>query len=306
METNSPKNPNEKIHLDLWSSLITEEDYATYDPDAAYLRFLRRIGRYPGANAERGRLFRVWRYAASIAILAAGCVAAYLIGKTTVMDMADDYIVEVPAGSQTTLTLPDGTSICLNSGSTLTYPADFGNGARSVTLAGEGLFDVAHDAEHPFIVKTTDLEVKVLGTIFNVKDYPGDSESEVSLYEGSVSLRNLMREQDVVTLSPSQSAVLSRSDSLLAMGPEVQAGGQPDWMTGWLHFDEIPLSDICLSLERRYGISISIDDNSLRDTRFYGSFNTKSHGARDIMEILSGTGKFRYTIDVDGNIIITN
>src|SRR5690606_22571909 len=89
-------------------------------------------------------------------------------------------------GERKSIQLPDGTKVMLNAGSTIHIAADFNATSRQLTLVGEAFFDVVHNAEKPFIIHTGAMDIKVLGTVFNVRAYPGDKTSETSLLKGSV------------------------------------------------------------------------------------------------------------------------
>ena len=95
-----------------------------------------------------------------------------------------------PFGMLSTITLPDGSKVILNAGTTITYPNAFVSKNREVEINGEAFFEVAHDAEHPFIVKANQINVEVLGTQFNVKAYEEDDWIEVSLSEGKVEVQS--------------------------------------------------------------------------------------------------------------------
>lgn len=113
--------------------------------------------------------------------------------------------MEVPLGSQTKVILPDGSVVCLNSGSVLKYdPAFLRKKNREVYLIGEGYFEVQKNPEKPFIVHADDINVKVLGTVFNVRSYPEDSEIEVSLIKGKVNVFSTSETRDNVILAPDE------------------------------------------------------------------------------------------------------
>ena len=138
------------------------------------------------APRQEFRLSALWRYAAIIAvILAVGCFS-YWQGGVNVKDTFADISVEAPLGSRTKLYLPDGTLVWLNAGSRMTYSQGFGVDNRKVELEGEGYFEVQRNEKLPFFVKTKDLQLQVLGTKFNFRDYPEDHEVVVSLLEGKV------------------------------------------------------------------------------------------------------------------------
>ena len=109
----------------------------------------------------------------------------------------------VPKGEQRQITLPDGSIAHLNSGTLLIYPQKFANDMRSVYLMGEANFDVKKDSQHPFIVKTSHLKVKVLGTKFNVHAYPEDKKTIATLESGSIVVQK-SNDEDIITLSPDE------------------------------------------------------------------------------------------------------
>ena len=156
------------------------------------------------APRQEFRLSALWRYAAIIAvILAVGCFS-YWQGGVNVKDTFADISVEAPLGSRTKLYLPDGTLVWLNAGSRMTYSQGFGVDNRKVELEGEGYFEVQRNEKLPFFVKTKDLQLQVLGTKFNFRDYPEDHEVVVSLLEGKVELNNLLKKRKKLSLHPTR------------------------------------------------------------------------------------------------------
>ena len=112
----------------------------------------------------------------------------YFTGNQRLSDQTLSYSVESPRGSKLKLSLPDGTSVWLNADSKLLYDNNFGINNRNVTLCGEGYFEVSKNKNLPFQVVSDDIKVEVLGTKFNVKNYPEDPNIKVALLEGSVML----------------------------------------------------------------------------------------------------------------------
>ncbi len=114
-------------------------------------------------------------------------------------------------GSKSKVELPDGSVVWLNAGSTLTYDKDFGKENRAVTLIGEGFFDVTKNKEKPFIISTESISIKVLGTVFNVKAYKEDKQTETSLIHGSIEVTIKNRPNDKIILSPSEKLIVENS-----------------------------------------------------------------------------------------------
>ena len=124
--------------------------------------------------------------------------------------------MEVPLGSQTKVILPDSSVVCLNSGSVLKYdPAFLRKKSREVYLIGEGYFEVQKNPEKPFIVHADDINVKVLGTVFNVRSYPEDSEIEVSLIKGKVNVFSASETRDNVILASDEQLTYDKRSCLL-------------------------------------------------------------------------------------------
>src|SRR5450432_4202977 len=118
-------------------------------------------------------------------------------------------------GSKTHLVMPDGTLVWLNAGSRLSYDRNFGASFREVTLTGEAFFDVARNVERPFVIHTARIDIKVLGTRFNVKSYPTDPTTEATLIRGSIEVSIKDRPSEKIILKPNEKLVVANDDSAL-------------------------------------------------------------------------------------------
>ena len=183
-----------------------------------------------------------------------------------------------------------------------TYSQGFGVDNRKVELEGEGYFEVKRNEKIPFFVKTKDLQLQVLGTKFNFRDYPEDHEVVVSLLEGKVGLNNLLREEKEAVLSPDERAVLNKANGLLTV-ESVTASNASQWTDGYLFFDEELLPDIAKELERSYNVKIHIANDSLKTFRFYGNFVRREQNIQEVLEALASTEKMQYKIE-ERNITI--
>ena len=159
------------------------------------------------------KIVPVWLKVAAAIILLLGCNYfwyTYTENLTEVYTNADSpYEIKVPAGSRTNIVLPDGTEVSLNAGSVLRYCRGFGIRERDVTLDGEGYFKVAKNEKIPFFVNTNGVQVKVVGTVFNVRAYDDDNYVMVSLLEGRVNLATLSG--SVMKLFPSEQAFYDKN-----------------------------------------------------------------------------------------------
>ncbi len=193
----------------------------------------------------------------------------------------NSYFEEVSAayGTQNKVELPDGSVVLLNSGSTLRFPNRFVNhGDRRIELKGEGYFKVAKDTEHPFIVKVNSLEVKALGTEFNVRAYDPDEKIDVFLLEGKVAISSDFRDKSKQTmvLEPSQmahyDAVINSMSKKTITNPARYVG----WIEGKIVFNDDPIQEVKETLENWYNVDIRIKDEKLSKYRFTGTFINES------------------------------
>lgn len=290
---------------EIWFSAVSREAASVYDKDKAFENFRNRVETQKEIQSTSRRGFSLsalWRYAAVVAIIiAVGCIS-YWQGEVNVKDTFADISVEAPLGSKTKLYLPDGTLVWLNAGSRMTYSQGFGVDNRKVELEGEGYFEVKRNEKIPFFVKTKDLQLQVLGTKFNFRDYPEDHEVVVSLLEGKVGLNNLLREEKEAVLSPDERAVLNKANGLLTV-ESVTASNASQWTDGYLFFDEELLPDIAKELERSYNVKIHIANDSLKTFRFYGNFVRREQNIQEVLEALASTEKMQYKIE-ERNITI--
>lgn len=302
----SPENEDYFIQQrEVWFSAVSREAASKYNKDKAFDTFKNRIGsrkQVEKAPRQEFRLSALWRYAAIIAvILAVGCFS-YWQGGVNVKDTFADISVEAPLGSRTKLYLPDGTLVWLNAGSRMTYSQGFGVDNRKVELEGEGYFEVQRNEKLPFFVKTKDLQLQVLGTKFNFRDYPEDHEVVVSLLEGKVELSNLLKKEKEAFLAPDERAILNKANGLMTV-ETVTASNASQWTDGYLFFDEELLPDIVKELERSYNVNIHIANDSLNKFRFYGNFIRREQSIQEVLDALASTEKIQYKIE-ERNITI--
>lgn len=178
------------------------------------------------------------------------------------------------------VSLPDGSSVILQKGSRISYRRSFVNSTREVTLAGEAYFEVAKDARHPFIVRTSELVTKVLGTSFNVRAYTHDAHVTVTVRSGRVAVftsgahtsnpaqKLTPTAPDSVILTRNQQLVFARQQAQLVQRREVilptaSPKGSPLNAATFV-YNATPVSEIFRELERVYGITITYDANALK------------------------------------------
>jgi transmembrane sensor len=195
----------------------------------------------------------------------------------------------VPYGKNSSIKLPDGTTAFLNAGSKLIYPSFFEGKTREVFLVGEGFFEVIHNPQMPFIVKTRDLDIKALGTSFNVSAYPADKITEVVLVEGKVGLWEnrfkLIKKQQI--LDPDELAFFDR-ETMHTTIKNVNVENYITWYRGYLNFESTDLSRIVVKLERYYDIHIKLQDPLMGSKKITGKLKLKEDKEK-VLTVLAST-----------------
>jgi ferric-dicitrate binding protein FerR (iron transport regulator) len=261
------------------------------------------------------------------AILVIGILITYgFINRSLPTAIETEYNqLSVPAGQRAQLKFNDGTTVWLNSLSTLTYPTTFAGNTREVTLDGEGYFDVTHNEKKAFIVKTKKLDIRVLGTEFNVKAYSGDPDSEVSLLRGSVELLPAgsskiykMKENEKVSIlndkalytaenSVSNGEILKKEKD--ALQPEklyvsqIKNFDYYEWINGLISFDDEPFDLMISRLSIYYDVKIVDQNNSFKQKRYTGKFRSKD-GIEHVLKVLQLREKFKFEKKEETNTII--
>lgn len=237
----------------------------------------------------------IWRYAFIIVLAVGLSFASFDFGRRIVKDGFVENVAQNPLGTKSKITLPDGTLVCLNGGSRLSYSQGFGINDRTVVLEGEAFFEVTKNASLPFVVNTGDLRVKVLGTKFNCRDFEEDKTAVVTLLEGRVELSNFLSDNEAsVYLAPNESYILDKTNGESEIVAQ-NASNTAMWTDGILFFDEERLEDIAKALERCYGVEIGFQNDNLRRMRVYGNFNTRKQSIEDVLETLSATNGLCFT-----------
>ena len=243
-------------------------------------------------------LIPAWaRWAAMICIPICIAFFTYNILSISNTDKArSPFIVKADKGDKATVVLPDGTDVILNSASQLSYLSDFGTNERRVQLEGEGYFKVAHDTRRTFIVQVGELEVKVMGTVFNVCAYSNDQDVTVVLLEGKVGIHT---PSTSTTLSPGEKINYNKSTRKLST-EKVYPDDYVSWTKGNLYFQNESLENIMKALSRVYDVTIRIDSPKISEERFTGTI--PGGGIQNALNIVMLTSPFRY--EVEDSVII--
>ncbi len=205
-----------------------------------------------------------------------------------------------PSGQRAMVKLHDGTTVWLNARSTLRYPNHFAREERKVELDGEAFFDVEHNEHKPFVVSTENLDIKVLGSKFNVFAYKGREEFNTALLEGSVKVNERMNEEKALFMNPNECVELK--DNKLVKRPM----GNTDfllWKEGIYAFDDVPFEDIIKKFELYYDIVITVNNSKLMKYKFSGKFRQRD-GVESALRTLRKVYYFTYIKDEENNNIV--
>lgn len=223
-------------------------------------------------------------------------------------------------GAKSTIFLQDGTKVILNAESKLRFPKRFSGATREIYLTGEAFFDVTHNAAMPFIIHTDKMNIKVLGTEFNVKSYPQDSAYETTLIRGSIEVTLKDRPDDRIILKPKEKLIVANLEfenapesatSLPSIHSQLSITGlhyisktdsavvETSWMDNKLVFQDESFANLAMDMERKYAVNIHFSNEKLKEYRFTGIF--KEETIRDALNALQLTEKFNYKIN--GNTV---
>lgn len=267
-----------------------------------------------------------WIYyvAAASVLLIATLVFFYANNKKTALSSAtakQPQLSEVSArpGSRSKLILPDGTQVWLNAESRITYLNTFNKALREVNLEGEAYFDVTHDASRPFIVHTSGIAIKVLGTAFTVKSYASDKTIEATLLRGSIEVfknddpaapKVILRPHEKLVFNKEEQSIATKAANTNGDSATSQTGisvttlpkGKPDsvlkeisWVYNKLVFDGDRFEELATKLERWYDVHITFKQEQLKQYRFKGVFENET--IEQALDALKLTASFDYKIN---------
>lgn len=223
-----------------------------------------------------------WRRIAALLVL--GIALALVLHWTGYLERTT--VLSTSMREKERVTLSDGTLVILNEKSTLTFPKSFeGKAERVVELKGEAFFDVADDAEHPFVILTKDTRIKVLGTTFTVREK--EEEVLVTVASGKVLFSEKAEtEKEGVLVLPQKQAVFSKKKQAIA-AEKVANYNEMAWATKKLTFENVPLPLALADIERCYGLQFNLDNPKLANCRFTAQFDNKSY--KTVIETLKLT-----------------
>ncbi|MGD9929388.1 MAG: FecR family protein [Mangrovibacterium sp.] len=260
------------LAYDDWKSFRNEE--ACVDLNVSFNSLLDKIHHKININQSSGPRTRQLRISSQVTTWLTKAAAILLIPVLSILiytlsfipihtskyaDMVVDSLeIVAPTGSRTVVQLSDGTEVHLNSGSKIKYPRSFDGENRELSLSGEGFFDVAHDPEHPFVVKTKRVNVKALGTKFNVLSYPENDAVATTLVEGKVVMERFTEDgkiENIETMTPGQH-VEYNINSGKASSTNRNIEKYIAWKDGLLIFDNSNINEVAERLSRMFNVEI--------------------------------------------------
>lgn len=260
-----------------------------------YKKFLH----YKKRNTIRKVILKYSTYAAIIiCTLAGGWISSKYYNEC--LSPINQNKLYVPSGQRACITLIDGTNIWLNAGSTLLYPPVFKSKERRVTLIGEAFFNVATDKEKPFIVSTKSIDIKAVGTKFNVYSYPKTNYVCTSLIEGSIHVYESGKETHTITLKPNEQVYFQNGTMHVQ---QIKNPADFLWKDGIYNFENEPFGNIAKRLEIYYDINIVVGDSLVAAREYTGKFR-QLDGVDEILRIIQKIHKFKIKKETEKNTII--
>ena len=278
---------------------------------------------------ENKKRNKVWLYAAASVIIIISTLSAAYYYNFSKGNMAVTKETDLPnqvasrKGAKTSIVLPEGTKVWLNAGSKIYYNNNFSTN-REVFLVGEAYFDVKHDASNPFIIHAANVNIKVLGTAFNVKAYPTDDRVETALVRGSVELTTnddpgrkiLLRPNEKIailkvktigdTATTMPVVILPKKEelyiiSLMQVDKKDNVAEDVAWMQDKLVFKGETFEQLAIKMERWYDVKISFETTDCSKIKFTGAFEKQN--IVQALEALSFSCNYKFVYKTDKNII---
>lgn len=278
-------------------------DACRVEPSARDRKMLGAVrDRISGRQTAMRRRTRIWMSVAAAVALLVAVPTSLRIGYRMHRDPdpVQWHEVSVPVAQTRALDLPDGTHLVLNAGSRITWPESFNGETREIFLEGEVMANVFKDAEHPFVIHSGDVAVRVHGTSFEFRSFRGETQVQLMLLEGAVSLDVPSSEgKREVSLSPGDIAVFDREIGDVFLSRLSSGTFRPFNEGRSFSFYNTPLRDIAAELERCFGQRIVIGDGRIADKRFLAFF-TNGESLDDIIGLLAKNSNLKVSRSEDG------
>lgn len=267
---NTEAEPNAAEHVD-WNKVSAKLHDRINEHNIDYLSV---------ASSDKKRK-RMWFLAAAASAIICIIFSWWFTGRNTTPMAATKPPRKAPVFQ--IVNLPDGTVVTLNNGSKLDYPVAFNGDSRDVYLVGEAYFDVAHDSKKPFYVHTGTYSVKVLGTAFNVKAYPGDKDISVTVEKGKVQVQKNNTSKPLGVLSPGDQLTVN-TQSVQTTVEKVDVSEVLEWKDEILVFDDVSFDEASVIISNYFGVELKFKNEQLRNSRFTADF--RKNNLNDVLDII--------------------
>jgi transmembrane sensor len=243
----------------------------------------------------------LWLKAAAITAIIAVAGAGFYSLMQSEPEAAPHEVAQF-ANKSKFMKLPDGSKVILNSDSKLEFPKSFDNGkSREVVLTGEAYFDISHDESKPFIVRTGNLSTTVLGTAFNIKAYPNQSNITVTVTRGKVSVSNQAGVLGI--LSPDDQIIFDRNDRQTKVST-VNSSEVIAWTEKDIFFDNVSMAEAAEELSERFDVNIKFRDPGTMNCRFTATF-IRGEDLHQILDVICEFNKADYAVSDAGVIEVS-
>ena len=289
-----------------WQSQTSVSENKTYDVEKGLTRLNSKIPKEKKIGNDEDRsgnenkiVVFPWRSLAAsivIALTLAFIGKHYLTSNQNSANKPDFFITKKSgANEKIRITLPDGSQVWLNESSTIRYPEHFTENEREVLLNGEAFFEVIPDTKRPFLVRTTKVTTRVLGTSFNVNAYQKEPQTKVTVETGRVAVTlagDQQEQREVAQLSPQQELVVNNQNKETQINiiswPEIAS-----WREDRFVFRNNTYEEVCKALEEKYAVKIEIKNELLKQCKVMASFD-KHAELSEIMQLLSVSNSFTF------------
>ena len=251
--------------------------------------FVRRI------RVNRKREFLHAFFLVASILVAAMSVVFLILGDRQI----HEYEVVAERGQKSSVTLPDGSHVWLNSASRITYTSDFNKKNRNITLEGEAYFDVAKNKKIPFVVNASEMSITAVGTEFNVRNYSDEDEVCTTLVEGKVIASTLGCD---ISLTYGQEAVLNRNSGEMSFAVVSDLNHMVPWRSNEMLLDGESLDNLSRILSRMYNVDVYFENDSIKTYTYTGLIRNNS--LQNVLELVSNTSPVAYGI-YDDKIVFT-
>ncbi len=301
---------DKKYEQELVTTLSAKWDQDSFDNKAPKSlrepgKILEVIHKNIGQRSLPSKGKRIKRYIDTVSKIAAILLIGFIVGWLVQTIKTPDityYTSIAPEGSISQVLLPDSSLVVLNSGSEIRYSIDGEKGQREVFLNGEGWFEIKKDKNKPFVVHTSFYDVNVTGTEFNVKAYVDDNEVQTTLESGSVvvssSGKYRMLDQE---LKPGEQLVFNKKEKKISL-KKVNTKLFTSWKDNKLIFLDMKLNELFVLLERKYGVDIKVNNESILDYHYFGTIRDET--ILEVLDILTHSLPIEY--EIIGQEVIIN